>query len=249
MKHIGIWSSPKANRIFDAARDLLLRHGARGVTMSEVARLAHVGKGTIYLYWDTKEDLIVDLFAHDFLDMVEEVMTVLGDTPAMAVPRELLPLMHRTTRRRPFLSAFQTRDYELLGYVEAHPIVRALMDTLGPGALLAQLLPVLREHGLARNDMALGSQIYGTMAVLSGFFQLSCTYPFLFDLAETNVDPDAVLAEVSDLLLEPAEMPDSAAIALAADGVLACMKRAHRAASDKLSVAAANKRKRVAPEA
>ena len=55
--------SRKAARILDSARELVLDHGVRKVTVSEIARTAGVGKGTVYLYWAAKEDLILGLFA------------------------------------------------------------------------------------------------------------------------------------------------------------------------------------------
>lgn len=204
--------------------------------MSEVARLAHIGKGTVYLYWETKEELIAQLFVRDFLALIEEVMDKLVATPEIVVPHVLLPLMHRATRERPFLAALQTRDKELLGYFEDHPSIRTLMNTLGPGAFLARVLPVLRSHGLARKDTPLGSQIYGGLAVLNGFFSLPITYPFAVEFGGEDVDPDAVLTELCRLILEPAESPAPDAIVAAANGVWAALDHAHRAVVAALSV-------------
>ena len=49
--------STKAARLLASAGELLLSRGARGFTVADVAKRAHVGKGTVYLYWPTKEDL------------------------------------------------------------------------------------------------------------------------------------------------------------------------------------------------
>jgi AcrR family transcriptional regulator len=47
-----------ADRILDAARRLLLRSGARKLSLSDVATLAGVSRPTIYRYFASKEDLI-----------------------------------------------------------------------------------------------------------------------------------------------------------------------------------------------
>lgn len=46
------------DRILDAARHLVLRTGARKLSLSDVATLAGVSRPTIYRYFDCKEDLI-----------------------------------------------------------------------------------------------------------------------------------------------------------------------------------------------
>jgi AcrR family transcriptional regulator len=47
-----------ADRILDAARRLVLRMGARKLSLSDVAALAGVSRPTIYRYFASKEDLI-----------------------------------------------------------------------------------------------------------------------------------------------------------------------------------------------
>jgi AcrR family transcriptional regulator len=47
-----------ADRILDAARRLVLRTGARKLSLSDVANLAGVSRPTIYRYFVSKEDLI-----------------------------------------------------------------------------------------------------------------------------------------------------------------------------------------------
>ncbi|MCP5116690.1 MAG: TetR/AcrR family transcriptional regulator [bacterium] len=46
-------------RIVDAALELFTQHGIAGVTVDEIAEAADVGKGTIYNYFQTKEDIVV----------------------------------------------------------------------------------------------------------------------------------------------------------------------------------------------
>ncbi len=51
----------RADRILDAAAELILRWGYRKTTIDDIARQAGVAKGTIYLHWKTREDLFMAL--------------------------------------------------------------------------------------------------------------------------------------------------------------------------------------------
>jgi AcrR family transcriptional regulator len=55
-----------ADRILDAARRLVLRTGARKLSLSDVATLAGVSRPTIYRYFVSKEDLIDALGKHEY---------------------------------------------------------------------------------------------------------------------------------------------------------------------------------------
>jgi AcrR family transcriptional regulator len=54
-----------AERILDAARQLMLGMGARKLSLSDVATLAGVSRPTIYRYFASKEDLIDALGTHE----------------------------------------------------------------------------------------------------------------------------------------------------------------------------------------
>ena len=59
----------KRRQILDAALRVFSEKGFHNATISEVARAARVGKGTVYLYFDGKESLLVQIFDElvDFL--------------------------------------------------------------------------------------------------------------------------------------------------------------------------------------
>jgi TetR/AcrR family transcriptional regulator, fatty acid metabolism regulator protein len=48
----------RVGEILDAARHVIGRHGFEGTTIDRVAEEAKVAKGTIYLYFDNKDDLL-----------------------------------------------------------------------------------------------------------------------------------------------------------------------------------------------
>ena len=61
----------KRRRILDAALRVFSEKGFHNATISEVANEAHVGKGTVYLYFDGKESLLVQIF-DDLVDLLIE---------------------------------------------------------------------------------------------------------------------------------------------------------------------------------
>jgi len=51
-------------KILDAARDRMHHYGFKKTTIDEVAADAGVGKGTVYLYFESKEDIALAIMAH-----------------------------------------------------------------------------------------------------------------------------------------------------------------------------------------
>ena len=58
-------ASVKLLQIFAGAREAFLRQGFDGASMNDVARAAGVSKGTLYVYFDSKERLFEALIRHD----------------------------------------------------------------------------------------------------------------------------------------------------------------------------------------
>ena len=55
------WRQERADRILDAAAELILRWGYKKTTIDDIAKQSRVAKGTIYLHWKTREDLFMAL--------------------------------------------------------------------------------------------------------------------------------------------------------------------------------------------
>jgi TetR/AcrR family transcriptional regulator, transcriptional repressor for nem operon len=65
----------RREQILDAAQQVLLRRGPAAATMAEVADAASLAKGTVYLYFASKAELLAGLRARYF----ERLRAVLGD--------------------------------------------------------------------------------------------------------------------------------------------------------------------------
>jgi AcrR family transcriptional regulator len=74
----------RTREILAAARHLMLSRGVEAVTMEEVAAAAGVAKGTVYLYFKSKEDLIQALISQvgeNILADIEVVVEASGSPP------------------------------------------------------------------------------------------------------------------------------------------------------------------------
>ena len=126
--------SAKAARLLEAAGDLLIGRGAKGFTVADVAQRAHVGKGTVYLYWPTKEDLLVGLIGRAFLSLIDDLILTLTDQPDLARPSRFCPLMLNIATSKPLVAALQRHDDDLLGVPTRRPRTIALNKKQGQDA-------------------------------------------------------------------------------------------------------------------
>jgi AcrR family transcriptional regulator len=160
---------PKAARLLAAAGELLLARGSKGVTIADVARRGHTGKGTVYLYWKTKDDLLLDLLCRDFLALAHEVTGALAADRELIRPSRLCPALLRLTRTHPYVIALHSNDAELLGVLTDDDRSATLLDALGPDAMVRRVLPIWRAHGLARTDWVEADQAFAVDSLFSGF--------------------------------------------------------------------------------
>jgi AcrR family transcriptional regulator len=72
----------RRNAILDAAEELFLEHPDRMASVSEVASTAGVAKGTVYLYFPGKEEMLLALHERHVASFFDELIALL-DRPAV----------------------------------------------------------------------------------------------------------------------------------------------------------------------
>ena len=91
--------SAKWRQILDGARRVFLASGFDGASMNDIAREAAVSKGTLYVYFDSKEALFEALIRDDRKQQAERLVYPSGDAEPRAAlaafGRQLLTLMTR----------------------------------------------------------------------------------------------------------------------------------------------------------
>src|SRR5262245_27423016 len=68
--------SAKRRQIMDGTRPIFLAHGFDGASMGEIARQAGVSKGTLYVYFDSKEQLFQAIVEEECQAQAEQVFAL-----------------------------------------------------------------------------------------------------------------------------------------------------------------------------
>jgi TetR/AcrR family fatty acid metabolism transcriptional regulator len=89
-------SGDKRERILDAAERIFARHGFFAARVSEIAKEAGVADGTIYLYFKSKDDLLISLFERRMTQVNEQLRAAIAGS---GTPLEQLHAFIRTYLR------------------------------------------------------------------------------------------------------------------------------------------------------
>ncbi|WP_371779731.1 TetR/AcrR family transcriptional regulator [Streptosporangium subroseum] len=162
----------RADRILNAARELLVSWGYGRITMGEVARRAGVGKGTVYLHFSTKEQLFMTVMTASHLRMVELFLRDLDEDPAALLLSRMARSAYTRVQEDPVVRAIFVGDTETLG-----SLIQVV--STAPGNLAEEreraldgYFELLREHGVLRADSSVQDQRHAFVAILIGFLTM-----------------------------------------------------------------------------
>lgn len=89
----------------DAAMRVFARKGFYNATISDVAKIAEVAEGTIYLYFKNKDDLLISIFEHSMDLFIQEVNRELeGVVDPKEKLRKFLSLHLKLVQKNPDLA-------------------------------------------------------------------------------------------------------------------------------------------------
>jgi TetR/AcrR family transcriptional regulator, fatty acid metabolism regulator protein len=95
----------KPQQIIEAAVRVFARKGYYNSRVSDIAREARIAAGTIYLYFKTKDDILVTLFRDKMADFVDTVRKAIAVEPdAASKVRRLVSLHFRILEDNPDLA-------------------------------------------------------------------------------------------------------------------------------------------------
>lgn len=211
----------RAERILDAATDLLLRWGYKRVTVEEVAKRASVGKGTVYLHWKTRDALLYAALMRDWLDMFGELIDGIRRDPDELRPHRLVRASFLAGMARPLIRAMLTRDMELLGRLVEEGAGGAM--PAAQAAARREYYTLLREHGLMRTDVDLETQAYALSATTTGFY-LAAPLVMPQDLPRLEGQADALAWTVRNAF-EPARPAGARVVRALAPTILQLFER------------------------
>lgn len=178
----------RAERILDAAGELIVRWGYDKTTVDDVARAAHVAKGTVYLHWRGREDLFVALLRRERVRMLTEVERRLAAEPELASLAGLFAALATALGRHPIVRAVLIGDRDVLGRLGRRTAGDAA-EASSRHAFLAYV-DELRKQDLVRTDLSAAEQVSIVVSVYYGFFAVT---PFLPDEVAVREDEIARL--------------------------------------------------------
>lgn len=189
----------RAERILDAAAELIQRWGYNKTTIDDIAKQAGVAKGTIYLHWKTREDLFRALLFHEERKLAEEMKQRMADDPEGRTFYGMVKYTMLATMKNPLWKALFLHDTNMLGELARREIRTPLAEERTASFL--SLLRVMREQGLIRTDQSFEAQTHLMSAILVGFLVVE---PFVPDkLRLSDEEAVEVMTDALRRALEP----------------------------------------------
>jgi AcrR family transcriptional regulator len=104
----------KYRRILDAATELFVHHGYRKTSINDVARRAGIAKGTVYLYFDNKADLLFHAIGEEKARYLTEIKPMFDDSlPASERLRCFIRLTVILSQKMPLVAKLINGDREI----------------------------------------------------------------------------------------------------------------------------------------
>lgn len=206
----------RADRILDAAAELLVAWGYRRVTIDEVARRAGIGKGTVYLHFASKERLFLTVVLRSQSRWAERFVAEVRSDPSAALLSSMARSVYLAVHEDPVLRAVLLSDLDTLGALAriAEETAKELIEERA--RTIDGSFRLLREHGLVATDRPIAAQQHAYAAIVTGFV----TIESMLAAQPVRVEETAeILAHVirSAFELTPHEERIAAAAPLVAD--------------------------------
>lgn len=175
----------RADRILDAAAELVVRWGYNKTTIDDIARTAGVAKGTIYLHWKTREDLFLALMEREYARLAQDIQQRIASDPNGGTLEGLTKHSMLATMKSPLMKAVLLRDTDLIG-----EWVRREYASETYAQQVAQplaLLELYRARGIVRDDIDVRKLVYMLDAITMGFLVIDQYMPADFKYSDEEI--------------------------------------------------------------
>jgi AcrR family transcriptional regulator len=160
----------RIHRTMSITRDMLMVHGYKRTTIEEIARRAGIGKGTVYLHWRTKDELVEDLIQQELAGIFGGLLADTRRDHRACMLHHVIYSIFTTAERYPLFRAFYTGDRETLGRLAGRAgrgEQRYRLSALPP---FREYLAALMENQCLRPGLTLEATSDGLDALTAGFF-------------------------------------------------------------------------------
>ena len=175
----------RADRILDAAAELMLRWGYNKTTIDDIARQAGVAKGTIYLHWKTREDLFTALMKREYTRLAQDIQQRIVNDPEGGTLHGLTKHSMLATMKNPLMKAVLLRDTDLLGEWMRNEYASENFSEQTAQSLA--LFELFRSRGVVRDDIDVHKQAYMLDAIAMGFLVIDQYMPDDFKYSDEEV--------------------------------------------------------------
>jgi len=149
-------------QILNQAEQLFSRYGYRKTTVAEIAKAAGIAKGSIYLHFSSKEDILAELLRTFLESLAAELEARLnGSTPPVQGLAECLELIVDTAieGRNRLIKNTLPPDLDLIGKIVA--VHQAFQPRIA--AIFTRALEGVRNQGLTTADPELLAWLFSEM--------------------------------------------------------------------------------------
>ncbi len=179
----------KRDLILRAAIKVFARSGFFQSQVADVARVAGVAAGTVYLYFRSKDDLLASIFERTMKDAMAESRTALAEVPNPAERLRRIARLHleRIGRDRDLAVVVQVELRQSIKFMERFSSTH-LQDYLG---VIRRTIVEGQEAGLFRRDVdpnMAAKALFGALDEMATNWMLSRRKYALADEAEPVVD-------------------------------------------------------------
>jgi TetR/AcrR family fatty acid metabolism transcriptional regulator len=150
-------SGDKRERILAAAERIFAKHGFFAARVSEIARDAGVADGTIYLYFKSKDDLLISLFERRMTQVNATLQKAIGTGTATQQLRAFIKAYLQLVADEPIAAEVLTielrqsskfmKEYDNPAFAE---LLRMLGGVIAQGQTRGELDPAIPAHIAAR---------------------------------------------------------------------------------------------------
>ncbi|HEU4434929.1 MAG TPA: TetR/AcrR family transcriptional regulator [Pyrinomonadaceae bacterium] len=132
--------------ILDATDRLLARYGYRKMTVEDIASEAHIGKGTIYLHFTSKEEVVLS-HVDRIVDRLKDRLREIGNSDAPAAERLRQMLLLRVMFRFDSIQHYTQSLNDLLAALRPGLLARRALYFDAEAQIFAEVLTKGRDAG------------------------------------------------------------------------------------------------------
>jgi AcrR family transcriptional regulator len=142
--------------ILDAAEQVFFSKGVKEASMDEIAEAAELSKGTLYLYFSSKEEIYLGINLRALKILKAMFQTVLaGEAPGIAKIRDIGRAYYEFSRKYPdYFDAMMHFDAEVTDLKEAGPVgLECHTEGMGVLGLVGEAIRTGIGDGSIRSDL------------------------------------------------------------------------------------------------